>query len=444
MTGVVRDYAWGSRTALPELLGLDADGGPQAELWLGAHPGAPATAGEEPLDALVARDAAGVLGARVRSRFGDSLPYLLKVLAADAPLSVQAHPDEQQAREGFQREEDAGVPVDAPHRSYKDAHHKPEMIVALSPFEALCGFRDPAVAAAALRRMDVPSAGHLIELLEGGDAEHDLREALAHLLSGSPEVAALVEDVSAACADDAAGGGEEAEPGVEGSPGRPAPLPDEMGPEEMGPEGAEPDETRAAPAPDPLEAAPESLDGAVDPDRLTVAELAAHHPGDPGVLVALLLHRVRLEPGEALWLPAGNLHAYLSGTGVELMAASDNVLRGGLTTKHVDVAELQRVVDTRPVPVPRVEPSGGSGVLTWRPGPDEVELWRLAPSGGEVLEGPADGPRVVLCTGGAVDLGGAAGAALRLGRGASALVRDDDGPLRVSGDGVAWVAAVPR
>jgi len=436
MTGVVRDYAWGSRTALPELLGLAADGGPQAELWLGAHPGGVATAGGEPLDALLARDAGGVLGARVRERFGDRLPFLLKVLAAAAPLSVQAHPDEQQAQDGFAREEEDGVPLDAPHRTYKDPHHKPEMLVALTPFDALCGFRDPSVAAAALRRMDVPSAGRLLELLEGEDVERSLREALSYLLSGSPEVAALVEDVSAVCADDAAGGADEAEGAAEGPGGGPAPLPDEMGPDEMGREDT---------APELLdEAAPESVDGAVDPDRLTVAELAAHHPGDPGVLVALLLHRVRLEPGEGLWLPAGNLHAYLSGTGVELMAASDNVLRGGLTTKHVDVAGLQRVVDVRPVPVPRVEPEGGSGSLTWRPGPDELELRRLAPAGDDVLEGPADGPRVVLCTQGSVELRGAQGPALHLGRGASALVRDDDGPLRVSGDGVAWVAAVPR
>nr|WP_299034518.1 mannose-6-phosphate isomerase, class I [uncultured Pseudokineococcus sp.] len=437
MTGVVRDYAWGSRTALPELLGLAADGGPQAELWLGAHPGAPATAGEEPLDALVARDAGGVLGARVRERFGDRLPFLLKVLAAEAPLSLQVHPDEQQAREGFAREEDGGVPLDAPHRRYKDSHHKPEMLVALTPFEALCGFRDPSVAAAALRRMDVPSAGRLLELLEGEDPERSLREVVSYLLSGSDEVAALVEDVSAACADDVATDVEE-DGDPDGAHGGPAPLPDEMGP---GEDGTGPGDGGTAPEP-MAEAAPGSVDGAVDPDRRTVAELSAHHPGDPGVLVALLLHRVRLEPGEAVWLPAGNVHAYLSGTGVELMAASDNVLRGGLTAKHVDVEELQRVLDPRPAPVPRVEPSGGDGVLTWRPGPDEVELWRLAPEGGRTLEGPPDGPRVVLCTQGRVELAGRDGS-LRLQRGGSALVRDDDGPLRVSGDGVAWVAAVP-
>ncbi|MEJ5887611.1 mannose-6-phosphate isomerase, class I [Pseudokineococcus marinus] len=440
LTGVVRDYAWGSRTALPELLGLAADGRPQAELWLGAHPGAPASVAGEPMDAVVARDPAGVLGPRVRERFGDRLPYLLKVLAAGAPLSVQVHPSEEQAREGFAREEEAGVPADAPHRSYKDPHHKPEMVVALTPFEALCGFRDPAVAAAALRRMDVPSAARLVEVLSGDDAPAAIREALSYLLSGSEEVAQLVEDVSAACAEDGPvgdGPADAVEAAGEPVPGGPAPLPDELGGPAGGVAGAAGERGRMEEVPD------EPVDGAVDPDRRTVAELAAHHPGDPGVLVALLLHRVRLEPGEAVWLPAGNVHAYLSGTGVELMAASDNVLRGGLTTKHVDVAELQRVVDARPVAVPRVEPVAGEGSLVWRPGPDEVELWRLEPAGGDVA-GPVDGPRVVLCTAGEVDVAAGAGGALRLGRGGAALVRDDDGPVRVAGDGVAWVAAVPR
>lgn len=435
VTGVVRDYAWGSRTALPALLGLEADGRPQAELWLGAHPGAPATAGEEPLDALVARDAAGVLGRRVRERFGDRLPYLLKVLAAAAPLSVQVHPDEERAREGFEREERDGVPADAPHRVFKDPHHKPEMVVALTPFEALCGFRAPSAAAAALRRTEVPAAAHLVGLLSGDDDERALREALSYLLSGTEEVAQLVEDVAAACAEDGAADEDAVEAAGEPVPGGSAPLPDELGGPDGGVAGSVGDRERMDEAPD------EPVDGAVDPDRRTVAELSAHHPGDPGVLVALLLHRVRLDPGEALWLPAGNLHAYLSGTAVELMAASDNVVRGGLTSKHVDATELQRVVDARPAPVPRVEPVGGGGALTWRPGPDEVELWRLEPGGGAV-DGPADGPRVVLCTQGGVELRAGEGS-LGLGRGGSALVRDDDGPLRVTGDGVAWVAAVP-
>ncbi|MEJ5946609.1 type I phosphomannose isomerase catalytic subunit [Pseudokineococcus basanitobsidens] len=435
MTGVVRDYAWGSRTALPALLGLPADGGPQAELWLGAHPGAPARAGDEPLDALVARDAAGVLGPRVRGRFGDRLPYLLKALAADAPLSLQVHPSEEQARAGFAREDEAGLAVDAPDRSYKDPHHKPEMLVALTPFEALCGFREPHVAVAALRRLHVPEAAHLVELLSGPDAETSLRDALSYLLSGSEEVAALVEAVAAACADEPLD-----EPDPDDDPD------DDAGwaPEASAPGGAGAASVRGGEGLAGDERPPEDVEaGAGDPDRRTVAELSAHHPGDPGVLVALLLHRVRLEPGEAVWLPAGNVHAYLSGVGVELMAASDNVLRGGLTTKHVDVAELQRVVDTRPLPVPQVQPrTPAEGVQVWRPGPDELELWCLRPTGDDALGGPADGPRVVLCSTGEVDLRTSSGA-LHLARGGAALVRDDDGPLRVTGEGTAWVAAVP-
>jgi mannose-6-phosphate isomerase len=286
ITNEPRDYAWGSTTLIPELLGVPATGRPQAELWLGTHPGSPAR--------LVGRDG------DLRDVAGE-LPFLLKILAAATPLSLQVHPTTAQAEEGFERENAAGIPLDAPHRNYKDPHAKPEMLYALSDeFRALCGFRPVAQTRATL---DAARAGLFPEL--GTDA--DLPAVFEWLLSGAPDVAAVVDDVTT-LARNAAG------------------------------------ESWA-----------------------TVRLLAEHYPGDPGVAISLLLHTVVLARGEALYLPAGNVHAYLSGLGVELMGPSDNVLRGGLTPKHVDVTELLRVVDFTPVAEPRLEPVAAPGVREFRP-----------------------------------------------------------------------------
>ncbi len=303
-----RDYAWGSTTLLSEYLGRTASGGPEAELWLGAHPGSPSvvTAGAH---------AGTALGTALEADGARQPGMLLKVLAAAQPLSLQAHPDAVRARDGFAREDAAGIPRDAPHRSYRDPHPKPEIIVAVTPFEALSGFRPPAEARAvvdALAAADERVAPLREHVLEG--------DALAWLLSGAGDVAPVV--AAAVAAADAI-----------------------------------------------AEAHPAEAD--------TIARLSAAHPGDPGILVALLLNRVSLAPGEALFLPAGNLHAYLSGLGIELMGPSDNVLRGGLTPKHVDVAELLAVVDPAPLEDPRLPAEQLEGAVAYRPAAP-FELRRIA------------------------------------------------------------------
>ncbi|MCH1882342.1 mannose-6-phosphate isomerase, class I [Agrococcus sp. ARC_14] len=293
-----RDYAWGSDRLLADYLGRTPSGGPEAELWLGAHPGCPST--------VTTGAHAGLdLGAAIDAEDGRPPAMLLKVLAAAEPLSLQAHPDAARAREGFEREDAAGIPRDAPHRNYRDPFPKPELIVAVTPFEALSGFR-PAEQAAevldALAAVDarvVPAAervraGAALEWLLGGDA------AVAPAVAGAVAAAAALADRLPVEAD-------------------------------------------------------------------TVARLHAAHPGDPGILVGLLLNRVSLKPGEALSLPAGNLHAYLEGLGIELMGASDNVLRGGLTPKHVDVPELLAVVDATPLIEPRLPAQELDGALAYRP-----------------------------------------------------------------------------
>ncbi|MEV4685367.1 mannose-6-phosphate isomerase, class I [Streptomyces kurssanovii] len=364
LANTVRPYAWGSTTAIPELLGVAPTGEPQAEMWMGAHPGAPSrvTRGgeaDQPLSDVIAAAPERELGDAAVAKFGPRLPFLLKLLAAAAPLSLQVHPDLAQARDGYGAEENAGVPVDAPHRNYKDANHKPELICALTPFDGLCGFRAPAAAAELLAGLEVDSLKPYVDLLHAQPEDAALREVLTAVLTADPqEMAATVAEAAAAA---------------------------------------------------------ERLGGAYAP----YAAIARHYPGDPGVIAAMLLNHIQLQPGEALFLGAGVPHAYLDGLGVEIMANSDNVLRCGLTPKHVDVPELLRIVRfeaTEPAVLrPEASPSGEEVYDTPI---DEFRLSRyvLAPDA-EPRDVTASTPQILLCTAGGVTAG-----ELRLGPGESAFV----------------------
>lgn len=381
ITNTPRDYAWGSTTAIADLLGRRPSGRPEAELWLGAHPGSPSVVvapavvgGADTLADWFAAEPGRALG-----RDRDHLPFLLKLLAADGPLSIQAHPTPEQAREGFAREDAAGIPLDAPERNYKDSSAKPEIIVALSDtFDALCGFREPARTLADLDLLD-DGSGRL-DLLRRHLGE-SLRSTLAFLFQGDDDSSAVIAAVS-----------------------------------EL--------------------AAAHRADGA---GIATVVDLAERYPGDPGVVVSLLLNRVTLRAGEALFLPAGNVHAYLGGFGVELMAPSDNVLRGGLTPKHVDVPELLKVLDFEPLPVPRLDPTTvARGVERFAPPGTGFAMLRVDAEGpGAVVE--IGGPSIVLVTAGEVHVKGQDGT-IRLGRGESAFVTPDEVRLAMTGGGTAYVA----
>ncbi len=372
ITNSPRDYAWGSTTAIAELLGRSPTGGPEGELWLGTHPGSPASTED---------------GRLLDVAVGGRLPFLLKVLAADAPLSLQAHPTREQAAEGFARENAAGLAADAARRNYRDPNHKPELIYALSsPFRALCGFRPVAATRELLEPVAAdPRFAPLLDRL-GGDA--DLGPVFEWLITRGPGVDELVRAAASASA------------------------------------------------------------GRSEPEWATVRLLAARYPGDPGVAISLLLNTVELDPGQALYLPAGNIHAYLDGLGIELMAASDNVLRGGLTPKHVDVPELLRVLDTRPLPLPLLEPARPApGLTVFRPEPEiaDLELAIAAPaseSSPTGVEVPLGGrAAILLCLGDEVVLRstGADGASRVLPRGAALFVRDEPG-LTVTGSGTLVVA----
>ena len=390
LRGAVRTYAWGSRTAIAEFTGRPTPTPhPEAELWFGAHPGDPAwletEAGERSLLDALAADPEGQLGAAVCERFGDTLPFLVKVLAADEPLSLQAHPSAQQAAEGFEREERLGIGITSPTRNYRDRCHKPELLVALNQFEALAGFREPARTVELMKALAVSDLDPFVDLLSGQPEADGLRALFTTWIT--------------------------------------------------------------APQPDLDVLVPAVIEGAIHYIRSGATEFAAEmkdilelgerYPGDAGVLAALLLNRISLRAGEAIFLPAGNLHTYLRGMGVEVMANSDNVLRGGLTPKHVDVPELLRVLDFRPA----AEASLRAG--TWREGPEliygtpatefAVSCLRIE---GEHVGHEIDtvvrheGPQILLCTGGAM-LVHAKSSSLTVDRGRAAWVSADDGPIRL-------------
>ncbi|MBO3682687.1 mannose-6-phosphate isomerase, class I [Streptomyces sp. NEAU-YJ-81] len=393
LVNTVRPYAWGSTTAIPELLGVRPTGEPQAEMWMGAHPGAPSRVdrgtGPVALSEVIAADPEGELGADAVSLFGPQLPFLLKVLAAASPLSLQVHPDLEQAKEGYADEEERGVPADAPHRNYKDANHKPELICALTPFNGLCGFRDPNEAAELLAALEVDSLKPYVDILHAHPESHALREVLTAVLTADPE--AMTETVRQAAA----------------------------AAERLG-----------------------ALDGPHAPAYAAYASIAQHYPGDPGVIAAMLLNFVTLQPGEALYLGAGVPHAYLDGLGVEIMANSDNVLRCGLTPKHVDVPELLRVVrfeSAAPAVLrPEAEPSGEE-LYTTPIGEFRLSRHVLA-DGAAPRPLPAAGPQILLCASGEVSLRGADGE-LPLTRGQSAFVPAGEEAV-LGGDGTVFRATV--
>ncbi len=294
LLGAVQHYAWGSDTAIPAAIGSVPDGRPWAELWWGTHPGA---------TTLAITDGADGAGPVPLTDIAGPLPFLVKLLAADQPLSLQAHPSTAQAATGFASEERLGVPISAAERVYRDPSGKPEMLVAVTSFEALCGFR--------------PTEEVALELEEGGAAT-----VARHLRAHGPVATAgwLLRER-------------------------------------------------------PILTVRHPLF-----ERLSVA-----YPGDPGVIVALLLRHLRLAPGEAVSVPAGVLHMYLHGVGLEVMGASDNVVRGGLTPKHVDIAELVSILDPA-APAPTAQRPGADG--WYSAGTDVFAVQALGAADEWVASGP--------------------------------------------------------
>lgn len=373
----MQPYDWGSHRIIAELRGTPVPSpGPEAELWMGAHPSAPSGVTRDgrdtTLDLVIAADPAAELGADVAERFEGRLPYLLKVLAAEKALSIQVHPDRERARSGYRDEHERGV--ERRDRNYVDDWPKPEVLVALTEFEVLAGFRHRDDAVDLIGELGIPAlAGVQAELSHGtGDDGVDLTRALEHLLTWPlAERAELFDAVSGACERLAAGDSRHRD-------------------------------TFAA-----------------------TCRIARDHPGDVGVVASLLLQHLVLAPGEAIFMPAGGLHAYLRGAGIEVLANSDNVLRAGLTHKHIDVAELLDLVEPT-VEVPVLHPEHDARGITRYAAPvPEFLLYKVA-SRGDLLV-PGAGPRVLLVVEGEVRLRGASGElAVPCGRSAFLPVTDAD------------------
>ena len=334
----MRNYAWGSRTAFAQLFNTAPAAEPQAELWFGTHPAAPS------------RLADGRLLTEIVE-----LPFLLKVLAAEKPLSIQAHPCPAQAAAGFARENAAGIPIDDPQRNYRDPNHKPELLLALTNFSALCGFRPWDEAQRSWVRLTELATRYL----QGAHSE-----AAKNVLT---QVSADLEAENYSSAVRTILGEHDAS------------------------------STLCLAMQAAAEANPEyvSHDLALE----TALNISEDFPGDPGVLMALLLQRVDLLPGQAIYLSAGVIHAYLHGVGVEVMACSDNVLRGGLTNKHVDVAEFLAISCFQPSTDPLIPPIPmDEHVMSFQPDVEEFQLQVIRGSQQAPLQ--QHGPHIVLCISG--------------------------------------------
>ena len=389
---VVVPYAWGSRYGIAELQGRPAPSpGPEAELWMGAHPSAPAGLERDgrwtTLDAVIAAEPGRELGPRCVARFGTRLPFLLKVLSAERALSIQLHPSRAQAETGYRAENERGLRPGDPARNYTDDWPKPELLYALTPFEVLAGLRPRLDAAGILRALAVDQLRPLAARVEDAATEEVPADVFGSVLDWpAPGRAGLVADVVAACARLAAAGGPYAS------------------------------------------------------DCAAAVRVAADHPGDLGLVAVLLMRHTVLRPGQAVYMPAGGLHAYLSGTGIEVMANSDNVVRAGLTSKHVDVAGLLSLLDPA-VTIPVLSPAPLADGIGWFDTPAPEFRLYLADLTERAVTLPGAGPRIILCTDGAALLRGRSGGPVKVGRGESCFVSAADGPVRGTGPARVFLAS---
>lgn len=400
LTNRVQRYDWGSTRAIPDLLGVRADGEPQAELWLGAHPSGPSTVNIDSASVslgVLAREApVQVLGHRVAEQFGPRLPYLLKILAAARALSLQVHPSPQQARDGFAKENKRMRQGHTTERTFHDDQHKPELVVAVTQFEGLAGFRSRRATLALLEGLEGEIVRDLRRTLQSGHGGGCLRAAFSSLLAvrgramNANDIAVTITSLQNRLAD-----------------GSPFPRADR-----------------------------------------TAVELAEQHPGDPGAIASLMLNRFSLEPGESVFLPAREVHAYLSGLGVEVMASSDNVLRAGLTHKRVDADALLRCASFSPrLPATAEVTTTGryDSVTTYRVPVAEFALTTADVIDGDQVSLVSTGPRILLCLDGDLDVVCARSSrgAVRLTRGNSVFVPHDAGATEITGQGHAVCAWVP-
>ena len=333
ISGEVKNYPWGSKYLIQEQLGLGPTNQEVAEVWFGTHQGGQSTIAAS--------------GQNLSEAIGSKLSFLVKFLAADSPLSIQVHPNAIQAKAGFAEENAAGIDLSDPKRNYKDDSHKPEILIAITPFEALCGFR-PRAEILEIFLAFSESEARFAELAAVVATDASLEEIFSELLEDSQLAGRFASSVASLDSDSIS--------------------------------------ERA---------------------RLLAVDLLERFPGDTGALVSLLLNFVQLTPGEAIYLPAGNPHAYLSGLGLEVMAASDNVIRGGLTSKHIDKAELRNITDFSELTKPVVATKKlAEGLVEYPVSAPEFRVYRAQISGSNLLA-DIDLPAaaVIVCVSGEIAVG---------------------------------------
>lgn len=392
ITGTIQHYAWGSPEVLADFMGRPRPSGPWAEVWFGAHPLGPThfPTGET-VASRIATAPRETLGEAVLSTFGARLPYLVKFLAPARPLSLQVHPSKAAARRGWKREEDAGIARTSPLRNYRDDNHKPELVYALTRLEVLSGFRAPRRALEIVSGLRSPLAREIAQILTTLPPVDSLEKVCRLLLEEATRPdAETVAQIVDECAS----------------------------------------RLRAASSP------------SVRADRI-VTQLGAEYPGDPAAVLALILNPVTLQAGQTLFTPAGSLHCYLSGLGVEVMADSDNVLRAGLTSKHVDVEEVLANIVFHGAPPVRIaaEDTSAHTRTFYAPVADfELSVTRVA--FGDEVTIAGRGPRILACTSGSV-VASTTGEDVELHRGEAAFVPAADPPVTVRGEGQLVQVSVP-
>ncbi len=385
----IQEYAWGSRTAIQSLLQMPVPGKkPAAELWMGVHPKGPSEVWINdrwvPLADVIEKNPVAVLGKKVAERFHNQLPFLFKVLAADRPLSIQVHPNAAQARKGYARENEQGIPLTADERNYRDSNHKPEALCAITPFEALKGFRSLKEIIGLMSCLRIPELDEPLRLLKMEGSPDGLKKLFSGLLHLRGKEKARIIRQAVNCAQEYASG-----------------------------------------------------------ERAFhwMVELNREYPEDTGVFSPLLFNLVTLQPGEAVYIPAGELHAYLKGVGVEVMANSDNVLRGGLTPKHVDLGELLNIVHFAPCRTLRIRPEiRANGECVYPTPAKEFQLSAISVSSGRPFHAAGGGTgdrnvEILLCMEGDAqiqDMSG--GSSIGLVSGTSVIVPACAAPYRIQGN----------
>jgi len=392
LKNIIKEYSWGSYTAIPKLLGIKPPyDKPQAELWMGAHPSGSSMirteVGWENLSGLIRKYPGKILGKNCAKKYGEELPFLFKVIAASEPLSIQAHPNRAMAKEGFMRENRQGIPFDSSKRNYKDENQKPELVCALTDFEVLCGFRKVSDIVVLFKKVCPKSLAKAITALGNKPDSSGLKIFFSYLMR-------MGSDRKKRVLSEAAGNVRKF-----------------------------------------------TYD---EPAYGRVAQFIEKYPSDIGTLSPLYLNLFRLNPGQAIFLPAGLLHAYLEGVALEVMAGSDNVIRGGLTQKHIDLRELLNIVNFRDRRVKVILPVKKRDEYIYKTPAREFTLSKISIDRGRTYAGSQRrNAEIILCTEGRAVITGSEGDPLNMSQGKSVIVPASVKSYRIDGEAILYKARTP-